>query len=914
MRVCVTVLTMRGLLLCVVYLLSVLLSARAAKSYAKAICERHPIHTTAQQTKGNNGFRIYIEGVPTEGKYRAGESYTVTLNGTLERGKEDDDGSRHKRKLVSFLGFMLVAVKKGAANETYTLGTFDTKKFHGRARNLADDKTCDHDLMSHHYLIKKNNIKMTWIAPETGSGCVEFRATVIEDSDLWYKDEDGLTTMLCEEMTQRDSVDIVAADSPSLLQEDECCACGHAKYVLDFQGLWSRQTHPKDFPSGDIAYLLHWSNIVGASHSNDYRIWEYGQYATQAVKEVCEFGSSRALQIDMKRNSKKIRTVVKTNSLWGPVKITQSVDALFTVNKKKHLLSLLTMVGPSPDWCLGISALDMCRKNCTWLDKMEIPLYPWDAGTDNGISYMSANQETNPPGRITAITNTNPNNPDSPFFGREPIKPLAMLTIRKNDEWCTNDNGEYTSAELSPSTDELVSIMKKKMMKQKKMQLEKCATSQWSDWSKCSCTSGLRSRRRMLKMPGITESMCSERLSEKEACSTAKCLKNSKRRKINTSFKFRHDTASGPYSMCSVTPWSEWSPCSRTCGLGMKERWRMFLHRSQKTDDCGIHLQEKDLCRGAMPDCSMADRLKNYTAICSEKADAGPCRGTFVRWFYNSTIQKCQIFNYGGCRGNENKFDTQDDCVELCAEHMTEVHRKAEMQRKQTMLKQQEMQKQEMMRKQQMMQKQQMESEIFKQSLSDMDIKTLMMKKKMMQQSANSKLEKEFAMEIKKKIKALRILKKKKKMKKWRLKHKNSPQHRDGPTVDCMVTPWSKWSQCPVTCGKGVIMKTRMIKVHPKNGGRRCPHKLVKKKKCRPGKKCPINCKMGPFGDWTPCSKTCGKRSVQTRWRRIIQKPRHGGMSCPRRREKRFCSVPMCTTSKLEQDMLRFMMYHHHYN
>ena len=77
MRVRATELTMRGgFILGVVYLLSVLLTARAAKSYAKAICERRPIHTTAQQTKGNNGFRIYVEGVPTEGKYRPGASYT----------------------------------------------------------------------------------------------------------------------------------------------------------------------------------------------------------------------------------------------------------------------------------------------------------------------------------------------------------------------------------------------------------------------------------------------------------------------------------------------------------------------------------------------------------------------------------------------------------------------------------------------------------------------------------------------------------------------------------------------------------------------------------------------------------------------------------------------------------------------
>lgn len=50
------------------------------------------------------------------------------------------------------------------------------------------------------------------------------------------------------------------------------------------------------------ALLLHWSNIVGATHTDDYRIWEYGQYASRGVKEVCEFGYSSSLETDMKRN------------------------------------------------------------------------------------------------------------------------------------------------------------------------------------------------------------------------------------------------------------------------------------------------------------------------------------------------------------------------------------------------------------------------------------------------------------------------------------------------------------------------------------------------------------------------------------------------------------------------------------
>ncbi len=36
----------------------------------------------------------------------------------------------------------------------------------------------------------------------------------------------------------------------------------------------------------------------------------------------------------------------------------------------------------------GVSALNLCLPNCSWAGDMSIDLYPWDAGTDDGISYM----------------------------------------------------------------------------------------------------------------------------------------------------------------------------------------------------------------------------------------------------------------------------------------------------------------------------------------------------------------------------------------------------------------------------------------------------------------------------------------------------------------------------------------------
>lgn len=48
--------------------------------------------------------------------------------------------------------------------------------------------------------------------------------------------------------------------------------------------------------------LLHWSNILGASHSRKYMVWQYGQHASRGVKELCEFAYTRTLEKEIKQH------------------------------------------------------------------------------------------------------------------------------------------------------------------------------------------------------------------------------------------------------------------------------------------------------------------------------------------------------------------------------------------------------------------------------------------------------------------------------------------------------------------------------------------------------------------------------------------------------------------------------------
>ncbi|XP_022094920.1 papilin-like [Acanthaster planci] len=51
---------------------------------------------------------------------------------------------------------------------------------------------------------------------------------------------------------------------------------------------------------------------------------------------------------------------------------------------------------------------------------------------------------------------------------------------------------------------------------------------------------------------------------------------------------------------------------------------------------------------------------------CSLPIEPGPCFGYFPTWGYNATVGACQPFVYGGCQGNDNRFDTQDACDHAC--------------------------------------------------------------------------------------------------------------------------------------------------------------------------------------------------------------------------------------------------------
>jgi hypothetical protein len=121
--------------------------------------------------------------------------------------------------------------------------------------------------------------------------------------------------------------------------------------------------------------------------------------------------------------------------------------------------------------------------------------------------------------------------------------------------------------------------------------------------------------------------------------------------------------------------------------------------------------------------------------------------------------------------------------------------------------------------------------------------------------------------------------------------HDSTACNPDPCPIDCAVSAWGMASACDVTCGSGKTWRTRTVTTPASLGGKTCPS-LQQGTACS-ANPCPVHCGVSSWGDWSPCSKSCGSGST-SRARTVTAAAAFGGDACPPLDERLTCNASPC--------------------
>lgn len=111
--------------------------------------------------------------------------------------------------------------------------------------------------------------------------------------------------------------------------------------------------------------------------------------------------------------------------------------------------------------------------------------------------------------------------------------------------------------------------------------------------------------------------------------------------------------------------------------------------------------------------------------------------------------------------------------------------------------------------------------------------------------------------------------------------------------VACQLSDWTSWGGCSATCGGGSQSRSRTVQTAAACGGAACAGALTDQQSCGTAC-CPVDCVLTMWSSWSACSVTCGA-GTQSRTRTTQTAASCGGTCSDGVSESRDCLNAPCT-------------------
>jgi hypothetical protein len=189
------------------------------------------------------------------------------------------------------------------------------------------------------------------------------------------------------------------------------------QYEVTFDAVWSEATHT------NLPPVPHFSSLLGGTHTDSVTFWQVGETASPGIEDMAELGDWNPFKPEV--DSAILSGTAYSYFSGSPINPSpDSVSKIFAMNSSHPLVTLVTMIAPSPDWFVGVSGLPLYEAG-RWKGEVVIDLHPYDAGTDSGIDFLSANEDTQPHEPISLLTGF-------PFEGDPPLGTFTFKLLCDN--------------------------------------------------------------------------------------------------------------------------------------------------------------------------------------------------------------------------------------------------------------------------------------------------------------------------------------------------------------------------------------------------------------------------------------------------------------------------------------------------
>ena len=168
-----------------------------------------------------------------------------------------------------------------------------------------------------------------------------------------------------------------------------------AAYRLTIHNEWSESAYPANFPEG-----AHFSHLGGGTHNASVSFWGFGEITSDGMQEMAETGNVNILV------EQEIAAAIDAGAAWQGIYDTIYTPPLpaiapgvrtrtLAMHRDYPLVTLATMLGPSPDWFVGVNGLSLW-KDGEWVDSLSVDLPLYDGGSKQGMIPLMGGPDEDP--------------------------------------------------------------------------------------------------------------------------------------------------------------------------------------------------------------------------------------------------------------------------------------------------------------------------------------------------------------------------------------------------------------------------------------------------------------------------------------------------------------------------------------